>query len=647
MTAQRAMPVAVFLLSLFVLTGSVQAVPCNDPTAQLKAYLLENHSQEPLVVLAFDHQSQNWSGYRWEKNNLVLLEAESELKIPFTNKPRVFLTREETETLAVFVTNTNPLLFGTKLTGITETNIEDLASLQKLAGLLGGFLSAGVAGLAPQFEIPPLPPVEDSMMAFAIVDSTAQDLSEITEEDLTKIKASAALRRLHGDAEEIVKKLQDPASRIKTALSNLETPRSQFDEALGKLKEAGSEIKSYLQLVENDTLTATGPREFEKLQVTVSSLDGSAVTIATRRTELESIKLECTAALTLLRNAVRLYRIPLPAPLAEQRLAIDEFEGNLEGLADLSACTSVDLNPRIGRVRDELEKMHRSTGRPSVNGATSDEDRVLRPLFKGLDGYLTLVEQRKSALKTTADLLAEAGNAAKVAEAARTFLNLRDEALIGSDPCSLRAGVIPIPRHGELAGNLPWTKFGTESFQVTAVSPFKDSVVLRHAPEVSASYEFQRAWKWDFDVDVATTYTEVTSPVFTAVAVPNTATEKPDDTVNVPRQTDEEGRAGDLAMFLGLQWRSRTRTLFSVGPQLGVGLSTDHPALFAGIGFGIGRYVKLGVGWTIQEVKELEGQKVDRPLAAGESIRLHDGFDDNYYVSLSITLDELPFFKAP
>lgn len=199
-------------------------------------------------------------------------------------------------------------------------------------------------------------------------------------------------------------------------------------------------------------------------------------------------------------------------------------------------------------------------------------------------------------------------------------------------------------RHEDPTGPRPPNTQGASE-----AAPFKDSVVLRHATDVSSSYEIQRAWRWGFDVDVATVYTEIASAVFTSVPTLNLATTEPDDTVNIVRQTDEQGRAGELTMFLSLQWRPRqgAASTFSIGPQLGAGLSTDHPAIFAGVGFGLGRYVKLGVGWNWQEVKELRNQKVDQILGLGESVQTRDAFDDGYYVSLSITLDELPFFKAP
>ena len=149
---------------------------------------------------------------------------------------------------------------------------------------------------------------------------------------------------------------------------------------------------------------------------------------------------------------------------------------------------------------------------------------------------------------------------------------------------------------------------------------------------------------WGFDVDVATIYTDIANPKFSAVDVD---TDNNANTVEKAiAQTGEEGRAGDLGMFVSFQRRMATRSQLSFGPQLGVGFDTDHPSLFAGLGLGISRYVKLGFGWNWQRVDELKGRIGDK-VAKTEDIETRNAFADDYYISLSITLDELPFFNAP
>jgi hypothetical protein len=612
---------------------------CN-PVHQLELYLAAKNTRPDLVVLAFDHQSRAWSGYRWTgAPPLVPLQQDAEFQIPFINKPRVFLPKEKMADLEVFVINTNPLMFSTKNNPATETNIEDLANLQRLAGLLGGFLSAGVASLTPEAEFPvPAADVQGlTTEAMEDLDASSRAWSAVTQP-----KKSDPLLSLYLAANDIINELNQQGNTLKQAMDGLETPRGSFENDLNRLKEAGAEIRTYLQLVENDTLAAVGPRRFDTPAPshplpTAASLDAATDLLAVRRNALDAVKPVCTKDLSSLRTAVRRYRIPLPKSTADQKAALDEFQSALDQLADPIACLSPKINAAIIVIRDYLR-----TKTPTTTGAVAD-DTIFRPLFLGLDGYLLLVDQRKSALKAAADLLGAAESSAKIAEGVNSFLDLR-KPYLNSGPCTLRAGVVRVERDPRLAERLSWTKFGTESFQVFASSPFKDSILPRHASEVGTSFEIQRAWHWDFDVDVATVYTEIAEPVYSAVPVTSNSMDK------LIRQTDEKGRAGELAMFLSLQWRSRQRprSHFSVGPQLGVGLNTDHPELFAGLGFGLGRYIKLGVGWSWQEVKVLaKGQTVNGPVPESGAIRLRDGFDDGFYASLSITIDELPFFRAP
>jgi hypothetical protein len=614
-----------------------EVVACNKPQTQLESYLAKHYSQQPLVVLALDHQTQEWTGYRWDSKakTLTPLVTDSELKLPFTNKPRVFLGKDEVDRLAIFVTNTNPLLFATKHTGATVAEIEDLATLQKLAGLLGGFISAGIAAGVPEFER-----------------LEALDIPTVEAAHETLVLAQKALVPIDGDVKElrehaelIAGLLKTQGANIKDALGGLEKPRSSFADDLQSLAEAGSEIKSFVQLVENDSLAEVGTPGFPRLSVTASSLARHAAAIDEKRLAVKNTQPVCIGSLAALRDALRLLRQPHKEP-GELKTAEDGYKRSLEALADLRGCNPTNLGISIDRIRKLLEKR---TPLSAVDPTKEKEDQILRLLFLAVDSYLTLVDQHKAGLESAGKLLSEAGTSAKVAEAVQAFNARFTKHHVASDVCSLRSGVIEVPRRKEIAEKLPWTKVGTESFQVVADSPFKDAVLFRHAADISASYEIQRASNWEFDVDAATIYTEVASPVYSAVPEPNTATPDPEDTTSFIRQTDEEGRAGELALFLSLQWRSRreARNFFSIGPQLGAGLNADHPALFVGFGVGLGRYVKLGLGYNWQRVKELRDQKADQLLGSGEAIQLRDGFDHGFYGALSITIDNLPFFKAP
>lgn len=649
MSARKLVLAACVLVGMLLQSRMVGAqalgAACN-PEDQLKAYL-RNHNIPAKVVLAFDHQTRTWTGYRWDGNSrLDPLVKDVDIKTPFTNKPRLFLSKEEVGNLEVFVVNTNPLVFSTKPTDNTVANIEELANLQKFTGLLGGFLSSAVSGLSPEFRAPQ--PAADLDIAtgqeLEMISTFSIDLGEASDnadarrtQEPSKWKDLAVLAEA---GEEIGEKLKASAKTLQDALDAMEKPRGELERQTRQLKETASEIRSYVQLVESGGPDRINDHTFSNVPNFTVLIDSSASALAATRNGLEQFMPICPGTLTSLRDAVRLYRVPLPSALADQTPPKDQFRNSLNDLAMLNGC-ALGLDVPVAKVRDYLGKAKRG---PSASGATSEEDEVLRPLFQSLDAYLTLVERRKTALKTVGDLLAESGTAAKVGGAVDDFIRRLNDHRVAGDPCSLQTGVLRVDRNPGLATQLSWTQVGTGGLQVVADSPFKGDAQLRHPDITAANFEIRKAGKWDFDVDVATYYTEIVDPKFSAV--------KPAGATNpVITLTDEDSRAGELAMFLGLQWRPRkaARSLFSVGPELGIGLSTDHPSIFAGAGFGIGRYIKLGLGWTWQEVKELQrGQTLGVTEVENDAaIKTRTGYEDDYYISLSITIDELPFFKAP
>lgn len=595
-----------------------------DPQRQLELYLKSKH-QTATDVLAFDHQTQVWAAFRWDGQKLSYIEAPA-FERAFTNKPRLYVEREEQP--LVVVINTNPLIFSSVFTGATEAPIEDLANLQRLTGLLGGFLSTTVGGLRQPGEFPPPPPPPADLL---FAEAMAIDLEEIQNPEAT---IDAVLQNA---GEEILRALRASTTRIQEALSGLQEPRSNLEAQLQRLNEANAEIKSYLQLIESRSNTGIEPRQFDDLKGAQARIDATFARIDNGRTVLRSVAPICEKSLSALRDAARLFRAPLPEKLPEKRAAVDQFLSALENI-ELDPNCSVD-SP-IGRIKDRLLELHADgAGPPADRGASPAQDRALRPLVEGLNAYLTLASRRADALKTTDELMTKRGDGAKVAGAVEATIRRREENLLPGNPCSLISGVIEVHRPGAGETDLRWSQVRSENFKIAVDSPYKEGITLNHPAEVTAGYELQRAGRWDFDVDVATVYTEIANPEFSAV--------DPDgDGKLVIDQTGEKGRAGDLAMFVSFQRRSARRSQFTFGPQLGVGFDTDFPALFGGFAVGISRYAKLGFGWTWQRIDELRGH-INDPVSSKDDIKTRDAFDNNYYISLSITLDELPFFQAP
>lgn len=623
---------AVVSLTWFMATTPAMPQAACDPERQLRVYL-EERQQSATDVLAFDHQTQLWTAYRWEDRQLARIGTPA-FEPSFTNKPRL-LVAEGTQPL-VLIINTNPLLFSTVFTGATEAPIEDLANLQQLTALLGGFLSTTVAGLRPEFE--ESPPAETPVPLDVQMRAASVELEGFVTEPASEIDPI-----LRDNGRTIIDGIQDSATAIRRALAELQSPRSELEAQLRRVNEANAEIKSYLQLIESHGATEVEPRRFDDLEAIQAGMENSFGRIDRGRATLRNTIPICQEPLTALRDAIRLFRAPLPEKPPEKKIAIDQFLSALDSIGAELDCPTVLTRP-IQAIKSRLLALHANgAGPPSDAGAAPAQDRALRPLVESLNAYLTLVARRSEAIKAADDLMAKRGDAAKVAGAVQRTIDLRDRRLLRRDPCSLIAGVLEVPRPGAGQTELKWSQIRSETFKVVADSPYKDVVTINHPIEVTAGYDLKRTGRWSFDVDVATIYTEIADPVFVAVD-----DDDPNTTTKVIGQTDEKGRAGELGLFVSFQRRFGGKgDQFSFGPQIGAGFDTDHPSVFAGFGLGISRYAKLGFGLTAQQIKELRKAKIGDPVAKTEDITTRDVFDYNYYVSLSITLDELPFFKAP
>ena len=110
------------------------------------------------------------------------------------------------------------------------------------------------------------------------------------------------------------------------------------------------------------------------------------------------------------------------------------------------------------------------------------------------------------------------------------------------------------------------------------------------------------------------------------------------------KETDRSSRSGKLALMGAYRWPIGTGKV-SAGLQIGVAIDTDDPGFFVGPTLRWG-FVALGWGYTLQSVKELNGQIVGQDLAKGDVVKLRDHWQDDTFWSLSISLRNLPFFKG-
>lgn len=189
-----------------------------------------------------------------------------------------------------------------------------------------------------------------------------------------------------------------------------------------------------------------------------------------------------------------------------------------------------------------------------------------------------------------------------------------------------------------------WNKLQHHPLKIVVKSPYAKEVSAARPVGVSPSYRV--AW-WRgslLDVGVALTYTPLSSPKFSAVTDPSNSSQL------VIAQTDEETRAGEVALFLSYRFlqhlRPSTRHA-SIKPGFDIGATiSDDPGFFLGPSVEIGKLLRIGAGYTSQQVKELRGQiEGVTVIGSDNEIRTRDTFKSDYYVSLTFSLGTLKWFS--
>ena len=112
-------------------------------------------------------------------------------------------------------------------------------------------------------------------------------------------------------------------------------------------------------------------------------------------------------------------------------------------------------------------------------------------------------------------------------------------------------------------------------------------------------------------------------------------------------EKERQPREGSYGLFVN--YRTWGTTKFGVGGQFGVAMSLDNPGAMYGLSFNVSPYVTAGVGMGSFRVKAL-----DPSLTTGEGgssvysdadIKTRTFWDETYYFSISVNINELPLFK--
>jgi len=607
-------------------TWNLKLTSC-DPRTQLLRFMDKNHPTEVMNVLAFDFETQLWSSYLWKKPNLQDV-GEPRFKRNITGAPRLALAPEQN--LTVIVTNVDPIAYTAATTERTRAAVEDLATLQQMALLFGDLVTGGlrVAGDS-NFTIP-----------FGVAGSpqTAMMVTRATafyEEDVPPPPAippeddDPILRGIAKEfAEELKKYVDEPAKQI-GAVNKISKDILKKSE---QLTERTNKLASFVQRVEDRSADLAIPAGITALPVTHKQLADAVDALELARTTLRANPPKCAGPLAAASEIVQLRLKGRPTGNDARMEITNRFLSLLNDLEPPMRKEDDDCSPAMRNLIDRLRGWMAEPGHALGGKLNNVQRETLVRLAQDLAVVNALIAKRETVLTAANDVLAKQPALAKATSSLQS-LTKRLEPYVDENVCALLYGVIELPRPEGRLTTIPWTKVQTETMKIVPEAAFKDSVRLAHG-ETSSKYELARLRRSTFDVDIAATYTDIVDPIFGAVTI---------DSKLYPARVDEKTHTGDLAMFLTMRPLDR-----NFGAQLGIGLN-GYPAAFLGGAVKIGPYVKISAGGTAQRVKTLGGgQKEGKTvITAKDDIRTRDTFDTGWYAALSITVDDLPFFKKP
>ena len=192
------------------------------------------------------------------------------------------------------------------------------------------------------------------------------------------------------------------------------------------------------------------------------------------------------------------------------------------------------------------------------------------------------------------------------------------------------------------------TKIQEHSVTVKVDSPFAKQIAPERPQEATGAFKLDSVYRGIWGISASAIHTELKAPTFTALTDPD------DDQKKIIGEGDRENRSGDVALMADYRLGRRLcrgikgecgRWGDFVGIELGVGVRNE-PAFFGGLSFRLGKYVRLGAGYTYQQVKELRDQMLGDPLDSKDDIKMRDTFDGDFYVSLSVTFNSISLFNA-
>jgi hypothetical protein len=546
------------------------------------------------VVVAFDHRKGKWRAiYGVDDVNVDDVKGTPDIRIASGGR------------VVVVVEGTNPLLYTAEAGAITETDSPAIGALKALFEKLGPAIAKVVAlgaGVLTQEE-------SDAIKKAQTALSDVKCVTDQTEAAITFI------RTVETDGASTYKLLKASCKVVDE--TSLNTAFQDLNDAVAPLRSMDFCAASLTSLI---TLLDTPAANIKKLKENID-----AVVIPPRCATMKNPS-------------------PPPAP-AMKDSPLQELSKRVKQRAEAILKAEDALASASSPVKLAAAQAAVETARKGWNDNAARDIKLLQETKAAAADAAKLVQTADALVEKKGDFVTALGKLAvferKLIESIATLApKAPTDTLVRAEI----ADFFVVPNG---TTKVSFEKNRTRTLKVKESSPFAASIDGK--TDVDTAYTASVLSASLFDMSVAITHTQLSSPVFGAVSEPAPTEADPNAKKNVIAKTDEEERSGQLAVFVSYPILSifaphRTWTR-SLDLDLGVGTGEDLPAFFLGGSWSIGP-IRIGAGSTWQQVKALDGQSLGDTVATKDDIKLKNELDNSWYAAFSFSLGEtLSLFK--
>lgn len=588
---------------------------------------------QPVYFVTLDHRKPGtWAAYSWKAkakmdagkklpvSKRVNTVTDGDIKVIAIPRgedglPELLIARNERVIFAL--THTTPQLY-TLSKETTVTPIPNLADIAKILNVFGDFTLAVVGRKSALTSLP----------AATVASSTPTVPPDEDPKKLEDLKAELASTKarmvgLGSDHDAVVRLLQYAEYDNKTiTVPNMTDIATHAGDVSAPFETARKALKTF----KDDSFAATHSckdlGDLAKKAIT-------ALASETRDDDLRKIRLEVERSTCNAKGRDNLLKYLTIEP--ETAVSSTPPAGSLAGAKKRSS----PADPAAAAA---------SAVAAAKKAAVEKEKKALDIVRAKLELFSANVDATLAALAVAAEIdAAELVTAKTATTLTRLALAPHSDAV-----CTYTSSLLFADSPDQIA----FDKTGTVKVTIAEAAPFGATYDRRPRATGDRSFRIANPTARRIAVAVGGIYTPLTEPKYKAITNPL------NDTQKVIAKVDEEKRGGAVALLAAYRF-GQDNDIFRPGIQLGVGFGSS-PQIFGGFSGDLSSIIRIGVGITGQQVKDLvTGQSAlhydssGNPLAGATvvkddaEIRLKQRFRTGVYISLSVTLDSLSLFKKP